>query len=147
MSSQVVRPDRPQVPTESRSAPRPYHRPASRLWWMERRSYFLFLVRELTSVFVAGYCLFLLVLLLRLGQGPAGYSAALSLLSSTMSVVLHLVVLLFVLYHTITWFNLTPKIMVVRRGEEQVSPILIAGLVYAGWIGVSLLVVALVLRV
>jgi fumarate reductase subunit C len=125
---------------------RPYLRPASRLWWIERRPYFLFLVRELTSVFVAAYCLFLLYAVYQVGQGTAAYAALLDALLTPLSIVLHLIVLVLVLYHTITWFNLTPKIMVVRRGEEQVSPLLVAGLVYAGWIGFSALVIILVLR-
>ncbi len=39
-----------------------------------------------------------------------------------------------VLYHSITWFNLTPKVFVLWRGEERVSPILIAGANYVAWI-------------
>ena len=42
------------------------HMPAN--WWMTKRTYFAFIVRELTSVFVGGYALFLLVLLARRDQ-------------------------------------------------------------------------------
>jgi fumarate reductase subunit C len=127
-------------------ARRPYRRPVSKLWWMERRSYFLFLIRELTSVFVAAYCLFLLYALYRLGQGPEWYELLLRQLATPLSIVLHLIALAFVLYHTITWFNLTPKIMVVPVGEEQLSPTLVAGVVYAGWIVLSAVILWLVLR-
>jgi fumarate reductase subunit C len=133
----------PRAPTPAR---RPYHRPVSKLWWLERRSYLLFVIREMTSVFVAGYCVFLLYGLYRLGEGPTAYAAWLESLQSPLSIALHLVALVFVLYHTITWFNLTPKIMVVQIGEEQVSPLLVAGGVYAGSIVVTSLVLWLLLR-
>ena len=61
-------------------------------------------------------------------------------LESPLSIALHLAALPLVVYHSITWFNLTPKVMVVWRGEERVSPILIAGSNYAAWIVVSFLV-------
>jgi fumarate reductase subunit C len=129
------------------TARRPYVRPYPKLWWLERRSYFLFLVRELTSAFVAAYCLFLVYALYQLGQGPAEYVALLETLRSPLSVVLHLIVLAFALYHTITWFNLTPKILVVPMGEdEEVPPVYVAGAVYAGWIVVSAVILWLVLR-
>lgn len=124
---------------------RPYRPPPSRFWWLERRAYFLFVVRELTSVFVAAYCLFLLYAVHRIGRGPDAYAGLLDLLASPVSVAAHLIVLIFVLFHSITWFNLTPKIMVVHVGEEQVPPRLIAAVVYAGWLAVSALVLLLVL--
>jgi fumarate reductase subunit C len=51
-----------------------------------------------------------------------------------------------VLFHAITWINLTPKVMVVWRGEQKVSPLLITGANYAAWLVVSGLVLWLVLR-
>jgi fumarate reductase subunit C len=113
---------------------------------MQSRAYFLFLVRELTSVFVAAYAIFLIYALYQLGQGPAEYAALLDWLRSPLSIAFHLVVLVLVLYHTITWFNLTPKIMVVRVGEEQLPPMLVAATVYAGWVVVSAGIIWLVLR-
>lgn len=39
-----------------------YVRPVSATWWLKRRTYFLFMLRELTCVFVGGYALLLLLL-------------------------------------------------------------------------------------
>lgn len=122
----------------------PYVRPVSNTWWLQRRPYTLFIVREITSVFVAGYCAFLLYLLYRLGQGAEGYAVALEVMRSPLSVALHVMALLFVLYHTVTWFNLTPKVMVVRVGEERLSPFLIAAGVYASWIVLSVFIAWLI---
>ena len=123
----------------------PYRRAVSNTWWLQRRSYLLFMIREITSVFAAGYCVLLLVLLYRLGQGPETYGTALDLLTTPLGVVLQAITLIFVLYHTITWFNLTPKIMVLRINGERVSPLLIAGSIYGGWIVVSLVLAWLIL--
>ena len=112
---------------------------------MKRKPYVLFMIREMTSVFVAGYCVFLLILTRKIAQGPEAYGALIAGLRSPLSVALHLVSLAFVLYHTVTWFNLTPKIAVVWRGEERVPAALIAGPLYLAWIGLSVLVAWIVL--
>jgi len=124
-----------------------YHRPVSNTWWLKRKPYILFMIRELTSVFVAGYCIFLLVLVYKLTQGAEAYDTFMAALKSPSSVALHLITLSFVLYHTITWFNLTPKILVLYRGEERIPQGLVAGVFYAGWVVVSVIVVWLVLGV
>ena len=124
-----------------------YHRPVSNTWWLKRKPYILFMIRELTSVFVAGYCIFLLVLVYKLTQGADAYGSFMAALNSPSSVALHLITLAFVLYHTITWFNLTPKILVLYRGEERIPQGLVAGVFYAGWVVVSVIIVCLVLGV
>ena len=121
-----------------------YHRPVSNTWWLKRKTYILFMIRELTSVFVAGYCIFLLVLVYNLTQGADAYGDFMAALKSPISVALHLITLIFVLYHTITWFNLTPKILVLYRGEERIPEGLVAGTFYVGWVVVSVIVAWLV---
>ena len=124
-----------------------YHRPVSNTWWLKRKPYILFMIRELTSVFVAGYCIFLLVLVYKLTQGADAYGNLMVALKSPSSVALHLITLTFVLYHTITWFNLTPKILVLYRGEDRIPQGLVAATFYAGWVVVSIIVTLLVLGV
>jgi len=123
----------------------PYRIPVPNTWWLKRTPYVLFMVRELTSIFVAGYCVFLLVMISKLGRGPDSYSSLITALESPTSVVLHLISLAFVLYHTITWFNLTPKILVLYRGEDRIPQSVVAGTFYAGWAVVSLIIAWLVL--
>ena len=40
------------------SAPATYRQPVSRLWWTKKRTYFLFVMRELSSIFVAWFAVF-----------------------------------------------------------------------------------------
>ena len=122
-----------------------YHKPFPNTWWLKRKSYFLFIIRELTSVFVAGYCVFLLVLIFKVGQGQEAYTSLINSLTSPTSIVLHVISLIFVLYHTVTWFNLTPKILVLYKGQERIPEWLVAGSVYVGWIIVSAVIIWLLL--
>ena len=122
-----------------------YRKPVSNTWWLKRKPYILFMIRELTSIFVAGYCIFLLVLIFKLGEGSSSYSNFITTLQSPTSITLHIISLIFVLYHTITWFNLTPKILVLYRGEERISQGLVAGAFYIAWVAVSLVIIWLVL--
>ena len=122
-----------------------YLKPVPNTWWLKRKPYILFMIRELTSVFVAGYCIFLLVLIFKLGEGSSSYSNFITTLQSPTSITLHIISLIFVLYHTITWFNLTPKILVLYRGEERISQRLVAGGFYFTWTAVSVIVAWLVL--
>ncbi|MFP6611516.1 MAG: hypothetical protein VB835_04330 [Pirellulales bacterium] len=105
-------------------------------WWLKKKSYFWFMVRELTCVFVGGYAFYLLVLV----ASADDENAFAALVRHPLSVALHIAAVPMVLYHTITWFNLTPKAVVVWRGEDRVSPILIAGSNYVAWLIVSILI-------
>ena len=118
-----------------------YIRPMPANWWMMKKTYLLFIIRELTCVFVGGYAVLLLVLAgCASAKDPEAFHAFFNWLKSPLAVVLHLVTLAMVMYHSITWFNLTPKVMVIWRGEEKVSPLLIAGANYVAWIIVTIVI-------
>ena len=124
--------------TETKS--KEYIRPMPANWWMTKKTYVSFIVRELTCIFVGGYALFLLVLAARLEE-PEAFAAW---LNSPLLIILQIVALPMVLYHSITWINLTPKVMVVWRGEERVSPLVIAGTNYVAWAILSIAIFYLV---
>ena len=122
-----------------------YVKPVRATWWLQRRTYFLFILRELTSLFVAAYSIFLVVLVAR-AEDAQSFAPFFDTLKSKWSIGFHLVILAMVLYHSITWINLTPKVMVLWRGEERVSPVMIAASNYVAWLVVSGLVAWVVLR-
>ncbi len=88
-----------------------YQTPMPSSWWLHRPAFRRFMARELTCIFVLGYVIYLLVWLWQLGEGPKEYAAMIECARSPLSVTLHLVALAGVLYHAITWFQLTPQIM------------------------------------
>ena len=117
-----------------------YVHPMPATWWLKRKTYFLFMVRELTCVAVGGYAMLLLVLV-GCAHDKDSFQAFLTWMKeSRVSMALHLIALPMVLYHSVTWLNLTPKAIVVWRGEEQLSPFLIVGLNYVAWAIVSILI-------
>jgi fumarate reductase subunit C len=120
-------------------------RPMSATWWLQKPAYTKFMIRDITSVFIAGYCVFLMVLMLRAGQSPDAFYSLFDALKSPLSVILHLIALVFAVYHSVTFFNLTPRVLVVFRGEEKVPESLIAGVHYLAWIVVSLVILIIAL--
>ena len=117
-----------------------YQTPLPWSWFTQRRSYRLFMAREATSVFLAGYLVYLIVWIYRIGQGPEGLAAAIGSARSPFTVALHIVALAAALYHSITWFNLTPKIMPLYIGEDRLPDFWAAILMgYLPWLVVSVI--------
>jgi len=117
----------------------------STYWWLGRVSYLAFIVRELSSVFVAWFVMYLLMLIRAIGQGDVRYQEFLAWSARPLVLALNLVSLLFIVFHAITWFNLAPKAMVVRIGHTRVPGILIAASNYVAWVVVSVVVAWLLL--
>ena len=124
---------------------RPYRRPLPWTWWLEKRNYLLLMLREMTSVFIAAYLIVFLFQLAQLTQGAEAYAAFLERLASPGWILFHLLALVAALYHTITWFNLTPKVFVVRMGEERLAPVFIAAPNYVLWVVISAVITWIVL--
>ena len=124
---------RPHVPTVRRYS-----------WWLANSRYLRYMAREITSLFIGAYTGVLVVGLARLAQGRAAYETYLDVLQGPVSVGFHGLALLFALYHTATWFNVTPQAMPLEVGGRRVPGGVIIGAHYAGWavVSVALLVVA-----
>jgi len=126
--------------------PRWYRRHVSTYWWMHQWSYFRFVLRELTSLGVAYACVILLCFIRALSLGPAAYEALQKRLASPVFVVLTVLSLLLVLFHTVTWFSLSADAMVVRMGGKRVPGALITASNYVAWLVVSGVLAWLLLR-
>ena len=115
-----------------------YQTPMPSSWWLHRPAFRRFMARELTCIFVLGYVIYLLVWLWQLGEGPKEYAAMIECARSPLSVTLHLVALAGVLYHAITWFQLTPQIMPLYIGEDRLPDALAAiAMGYLPWLVVT----------
>ena len=123
-----------------------YRRPVSTWWWTKKRSYFVFVMRELSSIFVAWFVVYLVLFVYAVGQGEAAYQRFLDWASAPWVTVLNVVALGFVLLHTVTWFNLTPQAMAVRVMGQKVPAWHIVAGQYTGLVVVSAFVFWLVTR-
>ncbi len=123
---------------------RPYIRPIpTASWWLAQPRYIRYMAREVSCVLIGGYTAVVVTGLVRLSERAAAWTGFLDALQSPASVAFHLLALAFALYHTTTWFNVTPKAMPVQIGETQLPDIVIIGAHYIGWIFVSALILYL----
>jgi fumarate reductase subunit C len=113
-------------------------------WWLRRRPYLVFILRELSSIFVAWTVVYLLLLVNAVRLGDDRYREFLDWSARPWPLVLNVVALIFVIFHAVTWFNLTPTAMAVRLRGKRVPPSLIAASAYLGWMVVSAFVLWLV---
>ena len=121
-----------------------YTRPISKAWWLRdrghfNRRYFMFLIRELTSVFVALYVVLFIYELFLLTKGPEAHAAFRESLRSGPFIVFFLIALLFSLYHSWTWLGLTTKMQaagrgLVKIGTKTLPPIFVALGSYGAWL-------------
>ncbi len=115
-------------------------------WWVNKWAHIRFILRELTSLFVAFYVLVLLFEIRALAQGPEAYAGFLAWLKSPASLVLHFITLLFVLFHSVTWFSLAPKALVIRVGKKPVPGVAIMAANFIAWGVVSLVIAWIMLK-
>ena len=125
---------------------RPYKPRISTWWWTRKRSYTVFVLRELSSVFIAWFVVFLVLLVYAIGQSEAAYRNFLDWASAPWVIALNVLSLLFVLLHTVTWFALTPQAMEVRIDDWKVPGFHILAGQYTGLVLVSGFVAWLVTR-
>jgi fumarate reductase subunit C len=116
----------------------------STYWWLKRWSYLSFILRELSSLFVAWFVVYLLLLIRAVREGEGSYQRFLDWSGNPVVLVINSVSLLCVVFHAITWFSLAPQAMVVRVRGKRVRGIWIAAANYLAWAVLSALVVRLV---
>jgi fumarate reductase subunit C len=114
-----------------------YQRRMGVFWWLHKRSYFLFVMRELSSLFVGWFVIYLLMFIAAVGGGEEKYDAFLDRASSPLFLGVNAVALAFLVLHTITWFALTPQAMVLNLGGGRVPGMLIIVAQYAVLAAVS----------
>lgn len=117
--------------------PRWYRRPVSVWWWLESWRYTRFVLRELTSLFVALFALVTLWQVGALAEGRDAYASFLAQMRTPLFLALHGVALLFVLFHALTWFHLAPTAMVIRLGGKRVPAAAIVVANYFAWLAAS----------
>ena len=116
--------------------PRWYRPRMSTWWWVERWSHLLFILREVSSIFVAWSVVYLLLVVHAVSQGKPFPNWA----RNPFVLSLNVVSLLFVVFHAVTWFNLAPKAMVVRLRGKLVPGSWITASNYLVWVLGSALV-------
>ena len=126
--------------------PRWYRPHVSVYWWLGQWQYLRFILREISSVFVAWFVVVTLMQLRALRAGPEAYTRFEHWLQNPLVIALNVISLCFVIFHAITWFNLAPRAMAVRVRGKKLPEIFISAPNYAMWVAVSVGVAWMVLR-
>ena len=130
-----------QNPQYTRYHPKWYRTQKPIFWWVRRWADIRFIFRELTSLAVAFYAVILILHYHAVQTGPDAFASLNALFKSRWSILIHVFAWLAVLYHSVTWFNLAPRAIVVQLGKWRVPDVLISGGNYAAWIAISALIV------
>ena len=124
---------------------KPYPRQHSNTWYLARWPYRIFMLRELSAVFLAVYVVLMVILVSKVYDGQAAYEDYRDFLKSPLVILFHLIALAFALLHTATWFRAVPQAIRVRRGEEFVPPQALIGAHVLAWLGVSAVILGIFL--
>lgn len=112
---------------------RPYIREISRAgWWLRHPRYVRYMMREISALFIGTYALLLIVGLYQLSRSEVAYQAFLAAAEGAVGLTFAVTTLLFAIYHTYTWFQVTPKAMpFIFAGKRVAGGLIIA----AHWFG------------
>jgi fumarate reductase subunit C len=109
-------------------------------WYFRMPRYMRYMAREVTSIFIGIYTAIMLCGLANLSAGPQQWDAFLKALQAPMSVVFHLLALVFALYNSFTWFNVAPKALPLQFGEEMAPDSVVSVGHYIVWVLLSIFV-------
>lgn len=115
-------------------------------WWLKKRSYTKFILRELTSLAVAYFAVITLLTAWSLGRGPEIYASFMARMGSPFFFVLNVIAFVMVMFHAVTWLNLAPKAMLVRLKGKRVPDGLIMMANYGAWAVVTVIVAWFLVR-
>ena len=99
-----------------------YVRPMTATWWQKLDFYKAYMVREATSIFAVWFCIVLLYGVLCLASNPVpglGITDFIGFLRNPIVVFLNIITLIATLYHTATYFVMTPKVMNIIVKNER----------------------------
>ncbi len=122
-------------------SPRPFIRKMKHSWWLRRRRPLFYMIRELTSFFIGLYSALLALGLVQLARGPQAWDSFIALITSRGGLIFQLICFAFALFHSVTWFAVTPKAMPLSAPAKAVI-----GAHYAVWAVISVVVLLLAER-
>ena len=104
-------------------------------------AYGKFMVRELTSLAVGYLAVFLMLQIRALSLGEEAYASFQVLLMSPAFQITNGIMLLLLVFHSVTWLNLAPKALVLYLGKHRVPDIVVLVGHYSAWFAATTLVI------
>ena len=110
-------------------------------WWVRKRHYFLYMVREFTAVPMALWLLWLLYEIQRASGGPKVYYPSVS----PAFIVFSVICLGFALYHSFTFLSLAGVIIHLKFMGKPVPPRAIVAVMFGLWLLASVVIAAVLI--
>ena len=126
-------------------ADRLLHRKMPATWWLKKRAYTVFMLREFSAIFVAIVAVATVLQVRAIKDGAAAYESFTGMLDSPAVIVFGAVALAFASLHSFTFFQAVGKVLVIWVGDKRVPESLVMWAHFAAWAGLSLLVAWVVL--
>jgi succinate dehydrogenase subunit C len=121
-----------EVAESGQPAVRTYRKPLGNVWWIRRRSYFLYMVREATVIFMVAWLVWFLYEVWLLKE-----KAFVSLTGNYAVLAFSLVCLFFTLWHAVTFLNLSGLILRVPLGDRFLPARAVKGVAFGGLVFVT----------
>lgn len=113
-------------------------------WFFRQPRYMYYMLREVTSLFIGAYTLLLIIVLRQITEGPEAFQIFLEwLLYHPLMITFNVITLIASIYHSITWFNVTPQALRIQWGVTIVSGKIIISIHYLLWIILSITLLAI----
>lgn len=110
-------------------------------WWLRKRHYFMYVVREFTALPMALWLLWLLLDIKSAGAGPTGFQPP----RSTGFVIFSAVCLGFAMYHSYTFLKLAGVIIHLKVLDKTVPPRVIVFTMFGLWALASIVIGAVLI--
>jgi fumarate reductase subunit C len=95
------------------------------------------MMREMSAAVIGIYVLVLIAGLLQLSRGEAAYKAFLAAIEGPAGLTFAVIAMIFAIYHSYTWFQVTPKAMPLMFGGKRLPGAIIVAAHWAGFVVVS----------
>ena len=92
-------------------------------WWLGNRHYTIYMMRELTSFFVAVYSILYIYQIVLLATSAGSYTRYLDILKNPFMIGFSIIILGFTLFHAATWFFLIGRVQPLKFGGWTSTPV------------------------
>ena len=120
-----------------------YRQPLRNDWWLRRRSYFLYMVRESTVIFMVAWLVWFLyqVAALKFGRYEP------PIIEDYAFIAFSVVCLFFTLWHAVTFLNLSGLILRVPIGDRYLPAVAIKAAAFGGLVFVTVVGAAIMIYI
>ncbi len=101
----------------TQNARQPYRKRLAYDWFMHHPHFLHYMWREFTCVAIGVYTLNMMAMIVALAQSEIHWVLWLQAQKNPALILINIIALIAAIYHSYTWFGVTPKVFKIQRGE------------------------------